>query len=86
MNWFLVAVMAMIYDGGTKDIYIWHNPMFDSVQACTKHVEENGDIINYHLYQQFPNDKLERLMCVPEEKLRAFLEAYKNEQKGEQSL
>tara|TARA_B100001057_G_scaffold180644_1_gene181380 strand:- start:6977 stop:7228 length:252 start_codon:yes stop_codon:yes gene_type:complete len=83
MNWFLVAIMAMIYDGGTKDIYIWHTPMFESSQQCSKHVEENNDLIHFHLKKEFPNDSMERLMCVPEDKLKEFLKAY---QEGVQVL
>ena len=83
MSWFLVAIMMTVYDGGKKDVYIWHNPSFETSQTCLDWVEDNQLGIYTHLSKQFPNDKLERLFCVPEDKLRNFLNHYKEEEQGQ---
>ena len=80
--WFLVAVMMTVYDGGKKDIFIWHTPSFESSQTCLDFVENNQAEVYGHLVKQFPNDKLEKLFCVPEDKLRKFLNHYKQEKEG----
>jgi len=82
MSWFLVAIMMTVYDGGKKDIYVWHNPSFESSQNCLEFVENNPQGISNHLIKQFPGDKLEKLICVPEDKLMNFLQYWKEEQQG----
>lgn len=82
MSWFLVAVMATVYDGGKKDIYVWHTPQFENSNSCVEYVEQNGPVINGHLYKTFPNDKMEKLFCVPEDKLKRFFEDVKNQGKS----
>tara|TARA_B100000035_G_scaffold311305_1_gene320632 strand:- start:374 stop:634 length:261 start_codon:yes stop_codon:yes gene_type:complete len=86
MSWFLVAIMMTVYDGGKKDIYVWHNPSFESSQQCLDFVEDNQQGVFTHLRKQFPDDKLEKLICVPEDKLRNFLDYWKKQQQGQQSL
>ena len=81
--WFLIAVMATVYDGGKKDIYIWHSPEFSSAKECLTYVELNPDKISGHLYRTFPDDKMEKLFCIPEDKLKRFLDDVKNEGKVE---
>ena len=81
MSWFLVAIMATIYDGGKKDIYIWHTPQFENAKSCMNYVEQNGPAISGHLFKTFPEDKMEKLFCVPEQKLKNFLDTVKNEGK-----
>lgn len=85
MSWFLVAIMMTVYDGGKKDVFIWHNPSFESSQSCLEFVEKNPQGIFQHLIKTFPDDKLEKLFCVPEDKLRNFLQEYQKNN-GAQSL
>ena len=82
MNWILIAIIATVYAGGKKDIYIWHTPQFENSESCIEYVEQNGTAINGHLFRTFPNDKMEKLFCVPEEKLKRFLNDVKNEGKS----
>ena len=83
MSWFLVAIMMTVYDGGKKDVFIWHNPSFESSQSCLEFVENNQQPIFNHLIKTFPGDKLEKLFCVPEDKLRNFLNEYKQNNEGQ---
>ena len=80
MKVFLVAIMALIYNGDEKDIYIWSNPYFQSMQECKVWVKENNFDIYNHLRKEFPGDQLERLLCVEEDKLREFLQQSQTEQ------
>ena len=82
MSWFLVAVMATVYDGGNKDIFVWHTPQFENSNSCIEYVENNGPAINGHLFRTFPEDKMEKLFCVPEDKLKRFFDDVKNEGKS----
>jgi hypothetical protein len=85
MKWFLVAFMAMTYNDGGKDLYIWYNPTFDSSIECTEWVKKNNDTIYLNLMEEFPNDRLDKLFCIEEDKLEKFLDA--NEKaKSEQSI
>ena len=75
MKWFLIAIMTVTYNGGLeKDTYIWQQPNFNSVEECKNFVANNNTPIYITLKQNFPNDTLDRLLCVNEEKLRKFLQ------------
>jgi hypothetical protein len=71
--WFLVAIMTMVHDGDAKDVYIWSEPRFETSEQCLDYVRTEPEEIYLHLMQQFPADKLDRLFCVQEERLRKFL-------------
>ena len=36
-----------------KDVYIFQKPIYESYKACLKDIEENYDVLNYYLSQQF---------------------------------
>ena len=69
-----MAIMTLVYDGGAKDTFIWHTPHFDSMTECAEWVTNNNPTIYLELKKQFPNDTLDRLLCVREDKLKKFLE------------
>jgi len=75
MKWFLLAVMTITYNGGLeKDMFVWSNPTFNSLEECVDFVKNNNGPIYLTLKQEFPNDVLDRLFCVEQEKLKKFLE------------
>ena len=82
MSWFLVAIMAITFEGGEQDIYVWTNPQFTNSEECLQYVQENPAIVQSHLKWTFPTNKLERLLCVPENNLKKFLEEQKMYKKG----
>lgn len=75
MKWFLVAFMSMTYSDGGKDLYIWYNPTFNSNTECTEWVKGNNNTIYLNLMEKFPNDRLDKLFCIQEDKLKKFLDA-----------
>lgn len=75
MKWFLLAVMTMVYDGNAKDIYVWQQPNFESLEQCSTWVKDNNQSIFFTLKEQFPNDAMDRLLCVRQDKLEKFLKA-----------
>jgi len=78
--WFLVAIMTLVYDGDSKDVYIWSDPIFANEVECVDFVQNNNYHIYNHLKGEFPGDKLDRLLCVEEERLKQFLEDSQAEQ------
>lgn len=75
MEWFLMAIMSLTYDGGLyKDVYIWQNPNFESSEQCLEYVQNNKEMIHVHAMSVFPGDKIDRLLCVHKDKLAEFLE------------
>ena len=78
--WFLVAIMTLVYNGDEKDLFIWSNPTFSSSQECLDYVKEYPQDIYEHLKKEFPADKLDRLLCVEEEKLKKFMKDSQAEQ------
>ena len=72
--WFLVAIMTLVHDGDKKDVYIWSEPTFAGEVACVDFVQNNNYHIYNHLKSEFPGDKLDRLLCVGEERLKEFLD------------
>jgi len=78
--WFLVAIMSLVYDGDSKDVFIWSDPIFANEVECVDFVQNNNYHIYNHLKAEFPGDKLDRLLCVEEERLKPFLEDSQAEQ------
>jgi len=72
VKWFLMAIMTMVYNGDQKDTFVWTNPIFDSKQQCVDYVKDNNQPIYFKLMENFPNDKLDRLLCVRQDKLEKF--------------
>jgi len=71
--WFLVAIMTLVYDGDSKDVYIWSEPTFANEVECVDFVANNNYHIYDHLKAQFPGDRLDRLLCVEQERLKQFM-------------
>lgn len=75
MKWFLLAIMSMVYDGDTKDIYVWQQPNFESLEQCSSWVKNNNTSIYLTLKEQFPNDAMDRLLCVRQDKVEIFFKS-----------
>jgi len=71
--WFLVAIMTLIHNGDEKDIYVWENPRFTTSEQCLEFVRGNSKNIYEHLKVEMPGDKMDRLLCVEQERLRQFI-------------
>jgi hypothetical protein len=82
MNWFLVAIMSLVYQGGEKDMFIWSTPTFETLEECTTFVQTRPADIYLTLKNEFPNDSLDRLLCVERERLKRFIEATPSNRQG----
>ncbi len=71
--WFLVAIMTLIHNGDEKDVYVWQNPRFVTSEQCLEFVRNNNYLIYDHLKTEMPADKLDRLICVEQDKLKKFI-------------
>ena len=76
--WFIIAVMSGVYTDGTKDVFIFQEPQehghFHSSTDCRVHVRNNPVPIMTALSNQYGNQPLEKILCVPEQNVRKFLE------------
>ena len=76
--WFIVAIMSGVYEDGTKDVFIFQEPQehghFHSSTDCRDHVRNNPVPIMTALSNQYGNQPLEKILCVPEQNVRKFLE------------
>ena len=79
--WFIIAIMSGVYTDGTKDIFIFQHPVehghFHSSTDCRDHVRNNPVPIMTALSNQYGNQPLEKILCVPEENVRKFIEGKK---------
>ena len=69
-----MAIMTQVYSDNSLDTYIWYKPVFDNQQQCVEYVKQNNEPIYFTLMREFPNDELNKLLCVQEDKLKKFLE------------
>ena len=76
--WFIVAIMSGVYEDGTKDVFIFQEPQehghFHSSTDCRDQVRNNPVPIMTALSNQYGNQPLEKILCVPEQNVRKFLE------------
>ena len=79
--WFIVAIMSGVYEDGTKDVFIFQEPQehghFHSSTDCRDHVRNNPVPIMTVLSNQYGNQPLEKILCVPEENVRKFIKGKK---------
>jgi|TARA_A100001388_G_scaffold270495_1_gene248067 hypothetical protein len=74
MKFYIVALMAMLQADGGKDIFVFTKPLFENANECVSYVQENQQALMYKLISEFPNDKLDRILCVPEENVEKILQ------------
>ena len=76
--WFIVAVMLGIQTDGKKDVYIFKAPKkhghFHSAMECRDHIRGNPLPIIKALGVQYGGRPIQKIMCVPEETVRKFIE------------
>ena len=74
--WFIVAVMSGVYTDGTKDIFIFQNPLehrhFHSSTMCQKLIETNPYNLHMALLTQSGTTLPEQIMCVPSDTVNMF--------------
>ncbi|MAS63612.1 MAG: hypothetical protein CL815_00095 [Coraliomargarita sp.] len=75
MNWFIVAIMAMVHTNGDKDLFVFTDPYFETSQECISYVQENQNAVMLRLAREFPNNNLDKIMCVPEENVEKIMES-----------
>ena len=76
--WFIVAVMSGVYIDGTKDIFIFNNPLehghFHSSTMCQKFIGDHPFKLVKALINEYGNRPPEQIMCVPEDTVKLFME------------
>ena len=77
-TWFMVAIMLGVHADGTRDVFIFEHPKehghFHSAQECKTYVRENPMPIINTLAKHYDKRPVERLLCVPEENVKRFVE------------
>lgn len=74
MKVLIVALMAITMTDGSRDIFVFTKPQFQSTTQCVEYVQQNSRALMYRLYKEYPGDKLDRIMCIPEENVEKILE------------
>ena len=76
-GWFAIAIMLGVHSDGTKDVYIFQQPKehghFHSAMECRDFVRNNPVPIIKTLVERYSGRPVEKLLCVPEEKVKKFL-------------
>ena len=65
--------MTTIQPDMHRDIFVFYNPTFETVEECISHVQKNPAPLMWRLKKAYPNDKLDRIVCAPEENVRDIL-------------
>ena len=74
MKFLIVALMALTHLNGDRSIFVFTHQTFDSANECVQHVQQNQQSLMFKLIAEFPNDRLDRILCVPEENVKEILE------------
>jgi len=65
--------MAFAYADGTKDVYVWTDPTFESNTECVDFVSYNNHYIYDHLTGIFGDNPLEAIYCANEQQVKKVL-------------
>ena len=74
MKLLIVALMALTITDGSRDIFVFTQPQFQNTTECVEYVQQNTRALMFRLYKEYPGDKLDRIMCIPEENVEKIIE------------
>jgi hypothetical protein len=74
--WFLIALMLGTSPTGQVDTFVWYKPQFETVDECLEFARSPVGVvaIRERLGQEFPGRDLQNLYCIPEDKLKEFIQ------------
>ena len=77
-TWFAVAIMLGVHSDGTQDVFVFEQPKehghFHSSVECRDYVRDNPLPIIKALANQYGSRPIQKVLCVPEENVRQFIE------------
>jgi len=72
MKWFIIVLMMGAYPDGTKDMFWYDKPQFNTVEECQLYVTFNADSIKMNMAGQYGPQPIEMVYCVREDRLSQF--------------
>ena len=77
-TWFAVAIMLGVHSDGTQDVFVFQQPKehghFHSSVECRDYVRDNPIPIIKALANQYGSRPIQKVLCVPEENVRQFIQ------------
>ena len=74
--------MAMIHmnsEGTTqKDLFVYYKPYFYSIDECKNYINNNLGKYHYDMAKVFPEDKIEKIYCIPNSKVSQIMKDHPN--------
>lgn len=72
MKWFIIVLMMGTYPDGSKDVFWYQQPKFETVEECQLYVGYNAGSIKRDMQIEFQLKPIETVYCVREDKLDLF--------------
>jgi hypothetical protein len=72
MKWFIIVLMMGTYPDGSKDVFWYQQPKFETVEECQLFVGYNAGSIKRDMQIEFQLKPIETVYCVREDKLDVF--------------
>ena len=72
MKWFIIVLMMGTYPDGSKDVFWYQQPKFDTVEECQLYVGYNAVSIKRDMQIEFQMKSVDMVYCVREDKLDVF--------------
>ena len=72
MKWFIIVLMMGAYADGTKDMFWYDKPEFNTVEECQLYVTFNADSIKMNMAGQDGTKQIEMGYCGGEDHLEEF--------------
>ncbi len=69
----LVALMLGAGPNGERDLYIFTEPEFNSIEACQVWANENPETIIYNVTKNYGDRPIEMVYCIPERSMPKYL-------------
>ena len=72
MKWFIIVLMMGTYPDGSKDVFWYQQPQFETVEECQFYVGYNAGSIKRDMQIEFQLKPIDMVYCVREDKLDVF--------------
>ena len=66
----VVVLMAGVMENGARDLYVFTEPTFNSIEACTEWAQHNPEQVIWTVAREYGQRPIEMVYCVEEEKVK----------------
>ena len=74
MKWLILVLMLGTHPDGSKDTFVYMEPLFDNLQQCQEYVYRQAPEIKKHMIIEYAGKGIDTVYCVKQDRLKDILQ------------